>query len=135
MGLRMKNFSIMGFQWRIWFLGGIHEKPVYRRKLPENKRGTWTVFRFKRGLVEKEGGFEGGRVDIPMHTMVYEELAQSCLKRKLCKNLSRRFQEIHHKENSILLIHLQTKGLKVCLSKCLWDVFQWNLKWFVGVCF
>ena len=32
MGLRMKNFNIIGFHWKIRFLGGggIHEKPIYR---------------------------------------------------------------------------------------------------------
>ena len=48
MGLRMKNFNIMG----------VHCV-------------AWTVCKFKRGLAEKErrGVLEGGGVDTPMHTM------------------------------------------------------------------
>ena len=29
MGLRMKNFNIMGVLRKTWFLGGVHEKPIY----------------------------------------------------------------------------------------------------------
>ena len=43
----------------------VKEYPIYRGELPE-KGAAWTVWRFKRGLGEKEGGgvFEG--VDTPM---------------------------------------------------------------------
>ena len=30
MGLRMKHFKILGIHGRIRFLGGVHEKPIYR---------------------------------------------------------------------------------------------------------
>ena len=33
---------------------GVHEKPLYRGDCL--KEGRWTVFKFKRGLGEKEGG-------------------------------------------------------------------------------
>ena len=35
MGLRMKNFNIVGVFWKIWFLGGVHKKPMYKGKLPK----------------------------------------------------------------------------------------------------
>ena len=38
MGLRMKDFNIFGVHWKIQFLGGVHEKPIYRWGLP-NKGG------------------------------------------------------------------------------------------------
>ena len=31
----MKNFSIMGVHWNIWFLKGVHKKPIYRGGLPK----------------------------------------------------------------------------------------------------
>ena len=48
MGLRMKNFNIIGFHWKIRFLGGggIHEKPIYRDEFSK-KGGASTVCRFK----------------------------------------------------------------------------------------
>ena len=36
MGLRMKNFNIIGVQWKIQYLGGSHEKQIYRGELPKN---------------------------------------------------------------------------------------------------
>ena len=30
MWLRMKDFYIFGVHWKIQFLGGVHEKPIYR---------------------------------------------------------------------------------------------------------
>ena len=56
----------MGIHWKIWFLRGVHEKPIYRGELP--KKGAWTVYRFKGGWGggggKKEGGgvFEGGMI-------------------------------------------------------------------------
>ena len=35
MGLRMKNFNIFGINWKIRFLGGVHEKAIYRGELPK----------------------------------------------------------------------------------------------------
>ena len=49
----MKNFNSMGIHWKIWFLRGVHEKPIYRGELP--KKGAWTVCRFKGRLGTKEG--------------------------------------------------------------------------------
>ena len=43
----MKDFNSMGIHWKIWFLRGVHEKPIYRGELP--KKGAWTVYRFKGG--------------------------------------------------------------------------------------
>ena len=50
MGLRMKSFNIMGFDWKMQFFcggrgGGGHEKQIYRGKY--QKRGAWTVCRLK----------------------------------------------------------------------------------------
>ena len=59
----MKNFNIMGVHSKIWFLGG---REVTKIKYIGDclKRGTWTVWRFKRGLGEKERGgtFDGGLI-------------------------------------------------------------------------
>ena len=61
---RMKNFDIMGADWKIQFLGNVHQKPIYRGELP--KKGSLDR---EGGLGEKEGDvFEGGG-DTPMHTM------------------------------------------------------------------
>ena len=53
-------------------MGGFHKKPIKRRDCL--KRGAWTVYRFKGGLVKKEGVvfFEG--VDTPMHTMLLDQI-------------------------------------------------------------
>ena len=46
MGLRMKNFNILGVHWEIQFLGGRgYEKPIQMGELSE--RVVWTVCRFK----------------------------------------------------------------------------------------
>ena len=63
MGLRMKNFNILGVHWKIQFLGGRgYEKPIQMGELSE--RVVWTVCRFKGrggGLGKKWSGvFEGG---------------------------------------------------------------------------
>ena len=41
MGLRIKNFKIMGVHWKIQFLrgGGVHEKPIYMGGLPKKAMG------------------------------------------------------------------------------------------------
>ena len=53
---RMKNFDIMGADWKIQFLGNVHQKPIYRGELP--KKGSLDR---EGGLGEKEGDvFEGG---------------------------------------------------------------------------
>ena len=59
MGLRMKNFNIMGVHWKIQFLsggGGSHKKPIYiyREDLPE-KGGLGQFADLRGGLAEKEG--------------------------------------------------------------------------------
>ena len=61
----MKNFNIMGVYWKILFLGGNFLK---------GGGGAWTVFRFKVGLAEEEGGgvFEGGGYT-PIHAMVQQK--------------------------------------------------------------
>ena len=68
MGLRMKNFNILGIHCNIWLLGGggVHENQ-YRGE-DCLKRGAWTVCRFKGGLGKKEGG-----LDTPVHTMHFHE--------------------------------------------------------------
>ena len=49
MGLRKKNFNIMGIHWKIQFL----KEGVYSGKLPNG--GAWIVCTFKRGFCKKEG--------------------------------------------------------------------------------
>ena len=72
MGLRMKNFNIVGVHLKIRFLGSVHEKPI-QGELPKIGEGAWAVCRFKRGRgvgkKERGGAFEGGRNETPMHTM------------------------------------------------------------------
>ena len=61
----------MGVHWEIWLLrGGVHEKPIYRQEF--TKRASWTVCKFKGGLVKKGVGvFEGGGLYPNAH---YEDL-------------------------------------------------------------
>ena len=61
MGLKMKNFNILGIDWKIRLLRGEFTKNWYRGwGLP--KRGAWTVCRFIGGSWQEKGGgvFEGG---------------------------------------------------------------------------
>ena len=76
MGLRMKNFNIMGGSLKILIFmvggggkGGVPKKPIYRREL--SKKGDFTVSRFKgdggggslakkRGMVFLRRGGGGG---------------------------------------------------------------------------
>ena len=51
MGLRMKNYNIMGVHWKIWFLVGFTKNQYIAGNLLE--RGAWTVCRFKGGLEKK----------------------------------------------------------------------------------
>ena len=60
MGLRMKN---LGFVKNPIFRGN-HDKPIKRRLLSK-KRGTWTTYRFKRGLAERRGMFLWEGIDTP----------------------------------------------------------------------
>ena len=57
----MKNFSILGVYWEIWFLGGgIRKTNINGDSL---KRGAWTVCRFKGSgnlARKREGCFWGG---------------------------------------------------------------------------
>ena len=46
MGLRLKNFNIMG----------VHEKPIYSGKLPKKDGGAERVCRFRGGAYHKRGG-------------------------------------------------------------------------------
>ena len=58
MGLRMKNFNIMGVHWKIQFLsggGGVTKNQyIYREDLPE-KGGLGQFADLRGGLAEKEG--------------------------------------------------------------------------------
>ena len=56
----MENFNNLGVHRKIWVLGGVHEKPIYRGGLP--KKGAWTIHTFKGGGWQEIGGgvFEGG---------------------------------------------------------------------------
>ena len=39
MGLRLKNFNIVGFTKKSYFQAGGHEKPIYRGELPKKGGG------------------------------------------------------------------------------------------------
>ena len=65
MGLRMKNFNIMGVPWKIRFLKG----GSWKASMPK-KVGAWTVCRFKRWLGKKRGWCFWGGFDTPIHTMI-----------------------------------------------------------------
>ena len=72
MGLRMKNFNIMGFTEKSYVQGekrGGHKKPIYREELPK-KGGVFGQFADLRGPWRKrrDGVFEGGWY--PVHTML-----------------------------------------------------------------
>ena len=58
MGLRMKNFNILGVHWKIWLLGGEFKKNRYRGRDCQ-KRGLGQFADLRRGLAEKRGGGEG----------------------------------------------------------------------------
>ena len=51
----MKYFNIMGIHWKIWFLGMVNEKPIYRGELPK-KGGLGHYADLRGGLGEIEGG-------------------------------------------------------------------------------
>ena len=71
MVLRMKIFNITGVHWKIRFLGAARKKEIYRGNClkvgGEGGRGGLGQFADLRGDLAKKGG----RVDTPMHTMVY----------------------------------------------------------------
>ena len=48
----MENFNNLGVHRKIWVLGGVHEKPIYRGGLL--KKGAWTINTFKGGGVGKK---------------------------------------------------------------------------------
>ena len=62
------------------FLGGVHEKPIYREgrgELPKNGRGSLDSLKILGGLGKKEGE---GAIDTPMHSMF---IASSLLSLKM----------------------------------------------------
>ena len=60
MGLRMKHFNIMGVHRKIGFLGGVHEKPIYRGNCLK-KRGFGQFVDLRGSLAKKrEGGVSAG---------------------------------------------------------------------------
>ena len=74
-GLRIKKFNIMGFHWKIQFLGEVHEKTIYKRDCLKRAGGggAVTVFKFKRGLGKKEGGvFDGGWYPNVIHSLTQD---------------------------------------------------------------
>ena len=59
MGLRMKNFNIMGFTEKSYVQGekrGGHKKPIYREELPK-KGGVFGQFADLRGALAKKKGW------------------------------------------------------------------------------
>ena len=67
---------------KFWYYGVSLKSQIFKEGLPKKQNivgggiakrgGTWTVCRFKGGLIEKEVGivFEGEGVDTPMHAMM-----------------------------------------------------------------
>ena len=45
MGIRMKNISIMGVHWKIRFLVGVHEKPIYPLSPKKRELGQFADLR------------------------------------------------------------------------------------------
>ena len=62
MGLRMKNFNIMGFHWKIRFLDGWSRKSIYNGKELPKKVELRQFADLRRGLAKKGGG-EGGMIN------------------------------------------------------------------------
>ena len=56
MGLRMKNFNIMGVHWKIPYLGESSQKTLYKELLDKKAQ---TICRFNSRLGKKEGGSSG----------------------------------------------------------------------------
>ena len=56
MGLRMKNFNIMGVYWEIRFLGGVHEKLIQGNCLKLGGLGQFADLSGGGGLGKKERG-------------------------------------------------------------------------------
>ena len=54
MGLRTKNFNIMGVHWKIQFLRGVHKKPIYMEGLPKKSGGRLGQFADLRGRLAKK---------------------------------------------------------------------------------
>ena len=89
--VKMKNFNIMGVHWKIQFLRGGPEKPIYRGNFPQKNRegrgGGW----WKRG-----GGVFGGRELIPQCTLCGSRVYfvflfnEIILRLSMVQNISRR---------------------------------------------
>ena len=60
MGLRLKNFNIMG----------VHEKPIYSGELPKKDGGLREFADLEGGLPKKRGVMFLRGVDTQMHTMI-----------------------------------------------------------------
>ena len=54
MGLRMKNFNILGVHWKIWLSGGGSWKTNMEGGLP--KKGGLDILQIQEGLGKKGGG-------------------------------------------------------------------------------
>ena len=61
MVLRTKNFNILGVHWKIQFLEGGLEKPIYSARLPKKRGWVW---------IERGGVVFFRVVDTPMPTMI-----------------------------------------------------------------
>ena len=97
MGLRMKNFNILGVHWTIWFLGGWFTKNQ-GGGLP--KKGDWTVCRFRGCLAREEGVVFLRGAHTPMCTMELGALPQEeyfwlCLQKR---------RKLAHWKNEILIL-------------------------------
>ena len=135
MVLRMKNFSILGFHWKIRLLGGGSQKT----NIEEGdclKRGAWPVFPFKgRGGVFEGGGWYpnahyGGQVieslllQIKFHNFVKYNYAKfSCyliFKAILCSDFL-----IHGQQKVILKLKLILKPIS---TQCCTAIHSENIR-------
>ena len=63
----MEDFNIFVIHWKIWFLEGVHEKPIYWGKLP--KKGGLDSLQIYGWAGKKEGVVFLNGVDTSMYTM------------------------------------------------------------------
>ena len=110
----MKNFNILGFHWKIWFLGGEFMKKQYRRG-DCLKRGALTVCRFKGGLGKKdgEGVFEGSWYPNTHYVPPTPKLTMALNKYNLTKKNKRHVSKMHHE---IIEIRISSTWSHWCIS-------------------
>ena len=79
MGLRIKNFTIMGVHWKIRFLEGVHKNQYIGRNFLKRGRGLGLFADLGEARQQKRRGgvFEGGEVLVPQWTLCFVFLWKS----------------------------------------------------------